>query len=468
MGMHERFQVTFLLVVLFLIGGCAKKTPPQLRPVSEEPTVKVVHPSVRDLVIEVGQPSFIEAYEQTAIYAKLPGFIEQWNVDIGDRVKKDAVLATLYIPELVQEHAQKKAQVEVDNALVDQALKLVEVSEENLKAAIAQVKEARANVGKYAALVKRWQSEVDRETKLVAEGVVDKQILSESRRQLESSQSSEAAAVASVNTAEANRLARQADLDKARVDVAVARARAKVSDADEKRLSALVGYTRLISPYEGVVVLRNANTGDFVLPATGDPSASPRSADQSTTKGAPIYTIARTDVVRVYVDVPEQHANLIISRVDAQRDSTLRPTKATVRIPSMGEDEIPAEVTRTSWALNAKSRTLRAEIDLPNPHAKLLPGMYAYGKVTIERKGVRVLPRSTVVEIGNDTCCYLLRDGKAVQVKVQTRPGDSRWVEVTKKLEGDTWQPLADSEEVIDSDLSELSNGKAVKVMRSP
>ena len=41
-----------------------------------------------------------------------------------------------------------------------------------------------------------------------------------------------------------------------------------------------------------------------------------------------------------------------------------------------------------SWALNVKSRTLRAEIDLPNTDSQLLPGMYAYAKVIIERPDV--------------------------------------------------------------------------------
>ncbi len=465
MGTNKNLKIFCILFVLCLPCGCSKK-PPMERPISNEPTVKVVRPQMRDILIEVGQPSFIDAYEQTAIYAKLPGFIEQWNVDIGDRVSRDQVLATLFIPELLQEHAQKKAQVEMDMALVAQAEKLVEVAEANLKAAIAQVREARANVGKYSALVKRWTSEVNRESGLVRDGVVSPQILTESQRQLESSQASETAAIASVTTAESNQLARQADLDKAKVDVLVAKARAKVSDADEKRLAALMGYTKLTAPFEGIVVLRNANTGDFVLPATGDPSASPRSADQSTTKGAPIYAIARTDIVRVYVDIPEQHANLIVSRVDTKRDPALVPTKAIVRIPSLGNEEIHAEVTRTSWALNVKSRTLRAEVDLPNPKAVLLPGMYAYGRILIDRRRELCLPRSAIVEIGNDTCCYLLREGKAVRVVLQTRPGDANWVGVSKKREGNSWQPMTEADEVIESDLSELSDGKAVKVLR--
>ena len=42
---------------------------------------------------------------------------------------------------------------------------------------------------------------------------------------------------------------------------------------------------------------------------------------------------------------------------------------------------IPATVTRLAWALNVKSRTNAAEIDLPNFDAQIRPGMYAYGKV---------------------------------------------------------------------------------------
>ena len=57
----------------------------------------------------VGQPGFIDAYEQTAMYAKLAGYIQKWNVDIGDRIKKDQVIAEIFIPELGAEYQQKKA-----------------------------------------------------------------------------------------------------------------------------------------------------------------------------------------------------------------------------------------------------------------------------------------------------------------------------------------------------------------------
>ena len=101
---------------------------------------------------------------------------------------------------------------------------------------------------------------------------------------------------------------------------------------------------------------RNANTWDFVLPTTGDPTAEMRAPDLSPgEKAAPIYVVERTDIVRIYVDVPERDANSIHVGNEAR-----------VKIWAYRDEWIPAAVTRLSWALNTRSRTMRVEIDLPN------------------------------------------------------------------------------------------------------
>jgi multidrug efflux pump subunit AcrA (membrane-fusion protein) len=460
---------------LALAALAGHKEPPRQPAISDRPHVRLTHPEVRTIVRTVGQPSFVDSYEQTAIYAKLPGYVEKWNVDIGDRVQKGQVMATLFIPELLQEYEQKKALVIQNEALVAQANKLVEVAQANLQAARSQVAQAQAQVGTYQALVARWESEVKRLTGLVGDRVVDRQILDESQRQLQANLASRDAATAAVETAAANEVACQANLDKARVDVQVAVARLKVAEADRDRLQALVGYLTLTAPYDGEVVARNVNTGDFVLPATGDPSAAPRSADQSTTKSAPLYVVARTDVVRIYVDVPEGDANYIVSEVDKKNGSAAAVTRARVRIPSYHDAEIanrdaqgnpvPPTVTRSSWALNVKSRTLRAEIDLHNPQAQVRPGMYAYGMVEIERPAVLALPMQAITEIGNQFGCFLYQDGKAVWTQVQTGVNDGTWVELYKKLVNNHWQDFSGREQVILGALTDLTNGQEVQVI---
>ena len=68
----------------------------------------------------VGQPSFIESYERSSVYPKMSAYIEKWNVDIGDRVKKGQTLATLFVPELVEDFGTKKATVKLDDQRIEQ------------------------------------------------------------------------------------------------------------------------------------------------------------------------------------------------------------------------------------------------------------------------------------------------------------------------------------------------------------
>ena len=99
-------------------------------------------------------------------------------------------------------------------------------------------------------------------------------------------------------------------------------------------------------------------------------------------------------------------------------------------------------------ALNVSSRTLRAEVDLPNPGGRILPGMYAYGKVEIERKDVWALPVSALMHLGDNTIlrvgqrafCWLYKDGQSIRLELETGVvGDpdpnsgERWIEVTNR-----------------------------------
>ncbi len=63
--------------------------------------------------------------------------------------------------------------------------------------------------------------------------------------------------------------------------------------------------------------------------------------------------------------------------------------------------------------------------------AKLLPGMYAYGKVTIERTGVRAVPVDALVHTGSQTFCWFFKNGKAVRTELETGVSDDEWIEVT-------------------------------------
>ncbi len=256
--------------------GCGHKTAETTVSVAEPPTMRLVQPQYRKIVRDIGQPSFVEAYERTAIYPKVTGYIKKWNVDIGDKVKKGDVLATLFVPELEEDWETKKRTVKLDEEKVDLALKIVKVAEADVKAAEARLDEAKAILAKYEADANRWDSEVKRLKREVANGVVDPQVLLESENQWKATLAAVAAAKATIAKAEAELLSKKATLSEDVVDVSVAKARVAVADSDAKRMEAWVGYLQLIAPFDGVITARNANTWDFVLPSTGDPSADNR------------------------------------------------------------------------------------------------------------------------------------------------------------------------------------------------
>lgn len=122
-----------------------------------------------------------------------------------------------------------------------------------------------------------------------------------------------------------------------------------------------------------------------------------------------------------------------------------------------------------------KSRTLRAEIDLPNPESRLLPGMYAYARVIIERPGTIALPASAFIRSGEQTYCWLYRDGKAHQTEVRTGITDGDWYEIAELQTPETsapktgyaWKPPTGSEQVIIGDLSILTDGEPVGIASS-
>ena len=442
----------FLLCFVLCAYGCSKG--PAAAPKARlRPEVKAVQVEKRTIVRQTGQPGFIEAYEQTAIYPKIAGFVDEWKVDIGSPITKGMALAHLDVPDLVADFEEKKAEVELDEVRTKVAEELVKVARDNWKTAGSQVDEARENLGKYKADVEFWSADYKRVHKLFVDNAIDATVDTASLKHMQASVASEKAAVAGVEVARAIEAARKSDYEKAKIDVNAAQARTKVARATEKRLAAMIGYTTIRAPYDGIVVARNVNTGDFAQPAAGDPSAQRSNPAAVRLNSNPLYVVARIDKVRIFLDVPEMEA------------SGIQPgSKASVNIPAVDNMEFSAPVTLTSWALNAKSRTLRAEIDIANPDGRIRPNMYAYGTVELTRTNVWAVPLEAVVQLGNQDCCYVLDDGKAVQLPVQLGIDDGVWVEVAKKRIEGKWSSFNGTEKILLGELPQLSNGEPVRI----
>jgi RND family efflux transporter MFP subunit len=406
--------------------------------------VEVVSPQRKSLRRVVEQPGAVQAYEETHLFARVPGYVRleqeadgRIRFDIGRPVrgpKYDAdgkvvepgeVLAELVVPELEEEVSLKKATTRQVAAEVEQARKALAAAEANIATMEAAVVEAKA-------LVERWDSESKRIAGIAKTGILDIQVREETHYQFKAAGARQLSAEAAVRKA-------RADRDKAAADVQATEARGDVARADALRAEAMLGYAKIRAPYDGVVAARKVDNGDLVQPAG---------------KGW-LFTVARLDPVRVVVAVPEADAGLVQEK---------SPVKLSIRAAQAQPFE--GTVTRTSWVLEPGSRTLRVEIDLPNKERRLRPGMYVYAQIINPLPEAWTLPASAVVKQGDAMVCYLVEEGKAVRTPVQVGRGDGQFFEVVKRQKPGTppaWEAFTGKEPVA-ARAAGLTDGQAVKV----
>src|SRR3982075_1146672 len=215
------------------------------------PGVEVVLPRRATVAQRLQTNATLEAFEEADLFAKVSGYLSDVRVDIGDHVKAGQVLAVIDVPEMVQELAEAKAQLESKQS--------------SLESARRQLDHNKADLALQNTLAK------DREQLGEGRGFI-------SDRTLDQVHANAGIAKADLGVAEANR-----DLAANQVDVAA---------ATVEKIKTLLAYTQIVAPFDGVVARRQVNRGDLVQAATA-------------TRTTPLFTVQRIDIIRVFCDVPE-------------------------------------------------------------------------------------------------------------------------------------------------------------------
>lgn len=186
----------------------------------------------------------------------------------------------------------------------------------------------------------------------------------ELEHQLTQAKADHATAVAELNNARnmAERATQLSTLNsgaiaKETVDQRVQEAEAKAAlvaaaVANIKRLESQQNFTQLTAPFSGVVTSRAAQIGDLVV--SGNANATP------------LFTIADTAQLRVYIRVPQNYANLLKTGQQAE-----------ISLPDLPEQRVAALLIRSAGAVNSLSGSVLMELQVNNSDGRLLPGAYA-------------------------------------------------------------------------------------------
>jgi RND family efflux transporter MFP subunit len=341
---------------------------------AEIPSASVVSVQPGSIARTLSLAGQFEAYQVVEIHPKVSGFIRKVNVDIGDRVRQGQTLAVLEVPELA-------AQLEGTVAQVAE-------SKDEIVRAEHEITRAESNYSALHANNARMQSAAKSQPGLIAQQELD--------------------------DAQSKDLAAAAEVDAAKSALAAAQQTAEVSHADNQRVSAIQDYTRVVAPFDGVVVWRYANTGTLIQSGTG-----------SDTQSLPVVTLAQSGLLRLRLPVPEDAVKYVHVGDEMQ-----------VRVDAIGR-LFTGKVVRFTRNVSLQTRTMETEIDVENKDLSIDPGMYANTQLQLAHvSNVLTIPVEALILRGNQEVVYVL-DGenriheRAVQVGLR----GSRLAEITSGLQ---------------------------------
>jgi RND family efflux transporter MFP subunit len=211
----------------------------------------------------------------------------------------------------------------------------------------------------------------------------------------------------------------QGDQDRLTADsrtaaVAVAKANVLGQQAAVKRLEQLTQFEHITAPFDGVVTSRLIDVGSLV---TADAAS-----------GTSLFSIARTNVLRVQVFVPQAFSFGI-------KDGDL----ATVTVSELPGHVFRGRVARNAQALSASTRTLLMEVDVDNGDGILSAGLYSIIHLQVHRSyPVINIPSQAVIFNQDGLRIAVVSEGKvelhkidldldngaSVDVRAGLKPGD--------------------------------------------
>jgi RND family efflux transporter MFP subunit len=302
--------------------------------------------------------------------------------------------------------------------------------------AAAAVESTKAAVNAAQADVTSAQQAVTASKAVIASAQADVQA---GRKNIQSAQAALTTAEATVRAAEAALRASQASVQAN--DAAVAS-----QQANARRYAVLRSFEKVVAPFDGVITSRNVDTGALI-----NAGGSADSSSASSTPRTGLFGLARTDVLRIQVQVPQ-------SSITAIRPG--QPAKVLVR-------EYPGRtfagtVFQSAGALDSTSRTLLTEVHVRNPGNTLRPGMYA--QVEFSTATVRPLPRipssTLVVDAAGIRAASVTADNKVRYLPVKVGRDFGTEIEITEGLKG--------NERLITDPTDDLKDGAAVSVVPAP
>jgi RND family efflux transporter MFP subunit len=237
---------------------------------------------------------------------------------------------------------------------------------------------------------------------------------------------------------EQEREEKKADYESAVARLKSARADVALDAARVNQYTALAAFKKVTAPYDGVITTRDIDIGNLVTAG-------------STAATTPLYVMTQNDPIRIFVDAPQSAAGDLLGS----------NTPVQVETSSGVAREYSGKVTRTSEAINPQARTLRVEVDIPNPKGEFVPGMYVKVGFALPARGLVQVPAAALLfRASGPEVARVDQDGHISFRAVSIGRDDGKVVELASGV--------AAGERLALNVSSQISEGQLVRVRAGP
>jgi RND family efflux transporter MFP subunit len=383
------------------------------------PLVQLVRPQKGGVDRVSGQAVIAEPIQQVDLFPGASGPLTWMDANLGDRVKAGQLLAEVEAPGLALDRDQALLGVEHAEGLLREVEARLMAAKAEAEAGKGVVKQREAEEAGAKAMLDLQEKKHARLKAMLATGAVGQEDLTQQEAQLLAARAQLLAAAAAIENARAVMEVRKGKLIQAEAAIGTAKSNVKLARLGVQKAQLALAQTRVTSPIDGVITQQFNRIGEFVR--AGDLAA------------RPLYTVVRVDILRVVVEVAQNDVRLVEPGLPVE-----------LTFPALPDVKFAGKVSRVGFAVDPKTGTMRAEIDLPNRDGKIRPGMF--GNASIRMKGpaeaLRVPTTALIYLKGSQPAVYVYRDGKArltqvKEVKVTWSESNRGMAEITSGLTAD-------------------------------
>lgn len=380
-------------LALYQVWGFTQKRTASQRVGQVEIPVQVSLVTRKDITHFLSATGDIAPLMQVDLFPKVSGYLERIDVNIGDSVRQGQRVAQIDRADFLQKVKEAEAKVAYARAQLSELM--AGSRPEELRQAEEAVRQAQSRFD---------NAKMQRER---VEALFKRQVISKKE----------------MDSAEMEYIVAEAQLEASQQHLKLVKegARQEVRDASQAKLKEMEAIleqerirlqnTSILAPFSGEIVRKYVDAGALVSPST------------------PLVSLVHTETLKVVANVLERDIPLLKQGMEASVQTEAYPGKS-----------FEGKVARINKALDVATRTLQAEIYIPNSNRLLKPGMFARLTVALsEKPKTLVIPRNAVLEEGGSKFIFVIKGNQAIRTSVVMGLEEDPFAEVLEGVsEGDS------------------------------